>query len=108
MIGQILACLCLGVFATIGFCSSIRWCAERLSGETRFLLGIEILTQRDAESAEAWIRDALFRSCFDGFCDVVIFTTKDVLLATNLLELSRKYGVSCRIMSDSLEKCDIK
>ena len=90
MIGRILAYLILGILATIGFCSCLRWLACRLCGGDETLIGIEILTQREAESAEELIRDALFRYLRTASYKVVIFTTPELFGNQRLIEAAKK------------------
>ena len=49
----------IAFFAVIGLYDSIRWLMGKLFGSQRLIVALEILTQRDAESAESLIRDAL-------------------------------------------------
>jgi hypothetical protein len=104
MIGRILAYLVLGIFATIGFCCCLRRLAYRLCGGDETLVGIEILTQREADSAEELIRDALFRYLRADSYKVVIFTTPELLGDSRLIEAANKYGISCRISTEFAER----
>ena len=60
MIALIIIEFLIGLFALGGVWGAVHLIARRFFGSRHTMLAIEILTQRDAESAEVLIRDALF------------------------------------------------
>ena len=54
--------IALVFFATVGVWCAMRGLLDKLTGAKEHTVAIEILTQRDAESAEVLIRTALFQS----------------------------------------------
>ena len=87
--------LLVAFFALIGFFQGIRWLAERLFGSRNICIAIEILTQRDAETAEVLIRDALFRCLALPSGKVVVWTVPELWDHPELRAAVRKYGVAC-------------
>lgn len=97
---EILAAL----FAVIGLYGSFRWGLQKLFGSRKIFLAVEILTQRDAESAEFLIRDALFQYLNSALKKVVIFTTPELIDNPKLLQVAEQYGISCVVVTPHLGK----
>ena len=91
-------------FAVLGFYGMIRWIAQRLFGSRHLMIAMEILTQRDAESAELLIRDALSQYFTLPSARVIVLTTKTLAEHPRLVEACRIYGVSCRVMEGKDEE----
>ncbi len=100
MSGRVWFDLVLAIFATIGFFGSMRWLIERIFGTDKIILAIEILTQRDADSAEILIRDALFQYLRTTSNKVVIFTTRELMIHPELRRAAKEYGISCIISEE--------
>ena len=96
-VGQVLTAF----FAVVG----IWWLSKTLVAimfkEKNYIYGIEILTQRDAESAEVLIRSALCR--YFVFCGgrYAVITTEELASEETMQRLIMKYGLELFIV-----KCD--
>ena len=95
MIASMIVELLIGIFALAGFVCVIQWIARRLFGSRYTMLAIEILTQRDAKSAEVLLRDALCSVLGLPSGRLVVLTTKELAEEHGLLALFARYGVSC-------------
>ena len=85
--------LLVAVFAIIGLYRVICWIAQKLFGSKHILVAIEILTQRDAESAEVLIRRALCQYFLLGSGRIAILVSEEFASDEVLLGLCKKYGV---------------
>lgn len=83
------------VFAMLGFLGTIRWLFERLFSSKNLCIAIEILTQRDAETAEVLIRDALFRCLSFPSARIVLLVDVSLWENEQLKKLAKMYGVCC-------------
>ena len=90
--------LLVAVFAIIGLYRVICWIAQKLFGSKHILVAIEILTQRDAESAEVLIRDALFRCLSLPSGRIVVLTVEALREHPVLKRMVRTYGVDCYVI----------
>ena len=86
--------LLVAFFAVLGFYGMIRWIAQRLFGSRQLMIAIRILTQRDAESAELLIRDALSQYFTLPSARLVVLTTEELFEDRTLVEACRTYGVT--------------
>ena len=87
-------------FAVIGFYDIVRWIAQRLFGSKNSIIAVKILTQRDAESAEVLIRDALFGYLSLPSGTVIVLTTPELVSTPELCRALSFYGVSCFVIED--------
>ena len=94
MIFKIMIELLICLFALGGIWSAIHFIARRFFGSRHTMLAIEILTQRDAESAEVLIRDALFSVFGVRSGRIVVLTTEEMAENKELQSLWKRYGVS--------------
>ena len=85
--------LFVAAFAVIGLYHTVRWMAGRLFGARNTVLAIEILTQRDAESAEVLIRDALCQYFQLPSGRLVILTVPELADDPVLRRAMKQYGV---------------
>ena len=92
---QIAIELVIAVFALLGLYGSIAWLARRWFSARNTMLAIEILTQRDAESAEVLIRDALFRCLSLPSARIVLLVDASIWGNEQLKKLVKTYGVDC-------------
>ena len=83
------------LFAVLGFLGTIRWLLERLFSSKNLCIAIEILTQRDAETAEVLIRDALFRCLSLPSARIVLLVDASIWGNEQLKKLVKTYGVDC-------------
>ena len=83
------------LFAVLGFFGMIRWLVERLFGSKHICIAIEILTQRDAETAEVLIRDALFRCLSLPSAKIVLLVEPSLWENEQLMNLAKDYGIDC-------------
>ena len=93
---EVLICL----FALGGIWSAIHWIARRFFGSRHTMLAIEILTQRDAESAEVLIRDALFSVLTIRSGKLVVLTTETLLKEEKFKTILEHYGVGICLVSE--------
>lgn len=85
-------------FAILGFLGMIRWLVEKLLGSRNSCIAIEILTQRDAETAEVLIRDALFRCLSLPSGRIVVLTVAALREHPELTRVVKTYGVDCYVI----------
>ena len=91
-------------FAILGFYGMIRWVAQRWFGSRNFIVAIQILTQRDAESAELLIRDALSQYFTLPAAPLVVWTTAELMEHPTLAEACHTYGISRYLICPREEK----
>lgn len=95
MVGWLLLEVLTVLFAVLGFLGMIRWILERLFSSKNLCIAIEILTQRDAETAEVLIRDALFRCLSFPSARVVLLVDLSLWDNEHLMNCAKTYGVGC-------------
>ena len=91
-------------FAVLGFYDMIRWIAQRLFGSKHLMVAIEILTQRDAESAELLIRDALSQYFTLPSARLIVLTSPELADQPCLTAALKTYGVSCYVIESGGEE----
>ena len=91
---QIFVELVICFLALLGIYSAVHWIARRFFGSRRTVIAIEILTQRDADSAEMLIRDALFSAIGLPSGRLVVLTKTELLEKEGFRETLKRYGVS--------------
>lgn len=94
MIIQIFVELVICFLALLGMYSAVHWIVRRFFGSRRTVLAIEILTQRDADSAEMLIRDALFSAIGLPSGRLMVVTTQRLLEEESFRKTLSRYGVS--------------
>jgi len=94
MIFKIMIELLICLFALGGIWSAIHFIARRFFGSRHTMLAIEILTQRDAESAEVLIRDALFSVMTIRSGKLTVLTTEKIAEQEKFREVLQRYGIS--------------
>ena len=87
--GQVL----VAFFAVIGIYCLFKGLTQRIFKENNYIFGIEILTQRDAESAEVLIRSALCRYFVFGRGRYALITTEELASDEKIQGLVLKYGL---------------
>ena len=100
MIALIIIEFLIGLFALGGIWGAIRLVAQRFFGSRHTMLAIEILTQRDAESAEVLIRDALFSVLTIRSGKLVVLTTETLLKEEKFKTILEHYGVGICLVSE--------
>lgn len=90
--------LFVAAFAVIGLYHTVRWIAGRLFGARNTVLAIEILTQRDAESAEVLIRDALCQYIQLPSGRLAVLTLPELAEEPELRRAIRAYGLECYVI----------
>ena len=90
--------LLVAVFAIIGLYRVICWIAQKLFGSKHILVAIEILTQRDAESAEVLIRDALCQYIQLPSGRLAVLTLPELAEEPELRRAIRAYGLECYVI----------
>lgn len=93
-IGQIIVAL----FAVIGIHFVFKVLIHRIFKEKNYIFGIEILTQRDAESAEVLIRSALCQYFVFSGGRYAILTTEEIANNEEIQRLVLKYGLELFII----------
>ena len=96
----------VAVFAVLGFYGTVRWLAQKLFGSKRLAVTIEILTQRDAESAEVLIRDALSQYFLYPSGRIILLTTESLAAHPVLQRVRKQYGLSCYIIGGEAKEQD--
>jgi len=94
MIVFIIIELLIGLFALGGIYGAVHLIARRFFGSRHTVLAIEILTQRDAESAEVLIRDALFSVMTIRSGKLTVLTTEKIAEQEKFREVLQRYGIS--------------
>ena len=94
----------VAVFAVLGIYGTVKWLTGRIFGFENTVLAVEILTQRDAESADVLIRDALFGVLSLSSKRVVVLVARSLSEDPHLVEARKKYGVSCYVIEDGEEQ----
>ena len=89
----------VAVFAVLGLYGFLRWLAQRLFGSRQISVTIEILTQRDAVSAEVLIRDALSQYFLYPSGKITILTTEELVAHPALVRARQQYGLSCYVVA---------
>ena len=80
-------------FAVVGVWAFFKLTLGRMFGEKNYIYTIEILTQRDAESAEVLIRRALCQYFLLGSGRIALLVSEEFASDEILLGLCKKYGV---------------
>ena len=93
----------IAILAILGLYDAIRWCCGNLFGSKNYVLLIEILTQREAESAEVLIRDALSRYISLPSVRWAILTLPEFSEYPTLLRAINTYGLTCYVIEPSEE-----
>ncbi len=94
MIAFVIIELLIGLFALGGIWGAVHLIARRFFGSRHTMLAIEILTQRDAESAEVLIRDALFSVMTIRSGKLTVLTTETIAEQEKFRAVLQRYGVS--------------
>ena len=92
LLGLVLEVLVV-LFAMLGFLGMLRWLIERLFASKNVCIAIEILTQRDADTAEVLIRDALCRALSFPSSRVVLLVDPSLWENEALKRFGKTYGV---------------
>ena len=95
--------LIVAIFAVLGLYVTVRWCCGRLFGTKNLLITIEILTQREAETAEELIRDALSQYLSMPWVRWAILTLPELAEHPCLMRAVETYGLTCFVMEVSEE-----
>ena len=90
----------VAVFAVIGLYGTIRRIAQSLFGSKNILIAIEFLTQRDAESAEVLIRDALSQYIYFPSGRVIAISTDSLSADPELQRVLSTYGISLYVIQE--------
>ena len=93
--GQVL----LAFFAVVGIWWLFGMFIRRIFKEKNYIFGIEILTQRDAESAEVLIRSALCRYFIFDSGRYAVITTEEFASRESLQSLIMKYGLELIVIN---------
>ena len=88
----------VAIFAVMGLYHLICGIAQKLFGSKKLLVAIEILTQRDAESAEVLIRDALFQYIRLPSERLAVLTLPELAEHPALQRAIQTYGVECYVI----------
>lgn len=95
--------LFVAIFAVLGLYVTVRWCCGRLFGTRNLLITIEILTQREAESAEVLIRDALSQYLSMPWVRWAVLTVPELAEHPQLVRAMETYGLMCYVLEPSEE-----
>jgi predicted ferric reductase len=93
-IGQIIVAL----FAVVGIYFVFKVLIQGVFKEKNYIFGIEILTQRDAESAEVLIRSALCQYFIFSGGRYALLTTEEIATNEEIQRLVLKYGLEIFII----------
>ena len=97
---RIAAEVVLALFAVFGLYSAARLTVQKLFGDKRIFLAIEILTESDARLAEGLIREALGTYYITASSRIAVIVRKELLDGEELVRIIDKYGVECYIIDD--------
>ena len=92
----------IAAFALVGLYGIIARLAGRWFGSRNTVLAIEILTQRDAESAEELIRDALFGVLAYPSGRIIVLTLPEWEEHPALSAALETYGITCYVMEQEV------
>lgn len=90
----------IAIFAVIGLYEVLYRITLKLFGHKNYILAIEILTQRDAESADVLIRDALCQYLSFRSERVVVITLPHLSENEVLVGALDTYGVECYVITE--------
>ncbi len=88
----------VAMFAVLGLYVAVRWCCGKLFGPNNLTVVIEILTQREAESAEVLIRDALSQYLSLPSVRWAVMTLPELADHPTLIRAMETYGLTCYVM----------
>lgn len=97
---RIAAEVVLALFAVFGLYSAARLTVQKLFGDKRIFLAVEILTESDARLAEGLIREALGTYYITASSRIAVIVRKELLDGEELVRIIDKYGVECYIIDD--------
>ncbi len=93
----------VAIFAVIGLYVTVCFCCGKLFGSKNLFVVIEILTQREAESAEVLIRDALSHYMSLPSVRWAVLTTAELADYPALTRAIERYGLTCYILEQKEE-----
>ena len=105
MVVQIFVEIVICCFAFLGIYGAVLWLTRRLFGSRSTVLAIEILTQRDADSAEVLIRDALFSAMGLPSGRIAVMVTEELWENEQLQSVLARYGVSRYCIRNTEKQC---
>ena len=88
----------VAILAILGLYTVICQCCGRLFGPGNLCVTIEILTQRDAASADVLIRDALSHYLGLPAARWAVLTTAELAEDPVLMDAARRYGLTCYVL----------
>ena len=88
----------LAAFAVIGLYGTVCAILRRTACDSRISFAVKILTQRDAESAEVLIRDALFHYPLGCSGRPFVLVTAELRDHSDLCDALRVYGLDCYVI----------
>ena len=91
----------VAILAVLGLYVLIRWCCGKLFGPKNLVITVEILTQREAESAEVLIRDALSQYLSLPWVRWAVLTVPELADHPALNLAMERYGLTCYVMEQS-------
>lgn len=90
--------LILAAFSVLGLYGTVCAILRRTACDDRISLAVKILTQRDAESAEVLIRDALFHYPLGISGRPLVLVTEELRNHPVLREALQTYGLDCFVV----------
>ena len=97
---RIAAEVVLALFAVFGLYSAVRLLVQKLFGDKRIFLAVEILTKEDARLAEGLIREALGTYFITASDRLAVIVSKELSEDAELIGIIDLYGAECYIIDD--------
>ncbi len=88
----------VAIFAIFGLYTSVCLCCGKLFGPRNLVVTIQILTQREAESAEVLIRDALSHYMSLPSTGWAVLTSAELADHPALTRAIETYGLTCYVL----------
>ena len=95
---RIAAEVVLALFAVFGLYSAVRLLAQKLFGDKRIFLAVEILTEDDARIAEGLIREALGTYYITASSRLAVIVSEKLSNDEELMDIIELYGAECYII----------
>ena len=97
---KIAAEVVLALFSVFGLYSAVRLLVQKLFGDKRIFLVVEILTKEDARIAEGLIREALGTYYITASSRLGVVITEELSNSEELAKIIDRYGAECYIIDN--------
>ena len=97
---RIAAEVVLALFAVFGLYSAVRLLIQKLFGDKRIFLTVEILTKEEARLAEALIREALGTIFITASSRLAVIVSEELSKDASLVDAVARYGAELYIIDN--------